>query len=524
MSKNEKTRTWAVTLLTPLHIGDGESLHENLDYVVQNKRLRVYEIDDILMALKDNPSAVSDMGREAFDLQKFMKTYRIDVPPRYELPCQGTSPKKDLRRFLKDAHGRPYLPGSSLKGALRTALWQGLDRRALPPVSDFKNFTSSVKNLCDQPHKDFLRPLSISDSPGLSPGDALVSQEVKFFNIRTGGHGGWKSFEGKGNPTKDRFEDAAGIHVEALKPGTCLYVRGTLDGFLKDPAISRLWSIPSCEGVEDVAHMVQRVNQHYENHARTEWEFFSRFTETGEVRDFYQHLLNGFGSLGKNQDQMIVRLAWGSGWRGMTGDWISHGDLSIVRKESNLGRNTCPSCGGRIFSQPKRGEYFCKKCESRFPTNQLSLFDIFPKTRRLAIKDAIPQLPFGWVLLSPAAAEKFSESVWLPALESIGKSSTEQAVPVGKTESIAPAASPEVPSPKPVRETWSNVMIAYTPGSQEAKVSAGNKTATLKGKAAIEALLPPPLFSTLMAKRKITNVGIDVELIGGTSYKIVGIR
>lgn len=32
----------------------------------------------------------------------------------------------DLNTFVKDAFGRPYIPGSSLKGALRTAILNDL--------------------------------------------------------------------------------------------------------------------------------------------------------------------------------------------------------------------------------------------------------------------------------------------------------------------------------------------------------------------------------------------------------------
>ena len=59
-------------------------------------------------------------------------------------------------------------------------------------------------------------------------------------------------------------------------------------------------------------------------------------------------------------------MSWGSGWRGMTGDWASDEQVKTFRELFNLGRTGKP----------------------------------FPKTRRLVVSGE-PKLPMGWIRLVP---------------------------------------------------------------------------------------------------------------------------
>jgi hypothetical protein len=67
-------------------------------------------------------------------------------------------------------------------------------------------------------------------------------------------------------------------------------------------------------------------------------------------------------------DSIYLQLSWGSGWRGMTGDWMDDGLELAMRELYNLdsGRRNMP----------------------------------FPKTRRLAVLGE-PKLPLGWIRLFP---------------------------------------------------------------------------------------------------------------------------
>jgi CRISPR-associated protein Csm5 len=408
MKEKKQTRTWEITLLTPLHVGDGENLIQNMDYISVKEGLSVIHLDTVLNSISDNPRAVSDLAR--MDLAQFIKSYSLKVQPDYTLPVKGANPR-EVRRFLKNAYGEPYLAGTTLKGAIRTALWTTLDRSGIPPVRDFRKFETAVHKLDGEPHTDFLRPLAISDSIGLKPDGALAAEEIKFFNIQTGNKPGWKDFSSK--RTLDRFQDAAGLFVEALKPGTRVYAKVELSQFLRSEPMRSLWPIPGADGLDDFESFAGVINAYSKKLAMNERGFFAGYGPAAAgVTAFYDDLVkNGFEHIKDMPGTFFLRMAWGSGWKGMTGDWIHGRDLEAVRQERKLGKQGVP---------------------------------IFPKTRRLAMKDGSPVLPMGWAFVKPAADNLFAPRASSPSGKIAPAARSEKSGDVPRTDSSKkPAASPE---------------------------------------------------------------------------------
>ncbi|MEG0156740.1 MAG: type III-A CRISPR-associated RAMP protein Csm5, partial [Anaerovoracaceae bacterium] len=127
----EFLKQYQVTIETigPLFIGAGKQLRKN-EYILEGKRL--YPIDEVkLMALLKRYNL----------LDKFVKDYKTKLADwlkkesvnseelanlgKYELDCRAVEKgtlERDIQLFMKDWQGKPYVPGSSLKGALRTVL------------------------------------------------------------------------------------------------------------------------------------------------------------------------------------------------------------------------------------------------------------------------------------------------------------------------------------------------------------------------------------------------------------------
>ncbi|MBK8536340.1 MAG: hypothetical protein IPL59_15150 [Candidatus Competibacteraceae bacterium] len=97
-----------------------------------------------------------------------------------------------------------------------------------------------------------------------------------------------------------------------------------------------------------------------------EIEFFTTYQVNAPLQQCRQLL----AWLKRRNRQIIpkspMRLAWGSGWRGMTGDGLAESEMAVMREAYRLGRPGLP----------------------------------FPKTRRLAVQGS-PCLPLGWVRLMP---------------------------------------------------------------------------------------------------------------------------
>jgi CRISPR type III-A-associated RAMP protein Csm5 len=153
--------------LTPLHVGDGSTLH-SFDYVVHEGLFyrvsqRIFEkflentggdiaerfvswstdltfkIDNAERDRRNNPRG-GDYNQELSRLRKsfnlyefaktigkervfiaFLQTEKVPVMPMPQV-AKGEPEKQEVRGFQRNGFNQPFLPGSSIKGSLRTAL------------------------------------------------------------------------------------------------------------------------------------------------------------------------------------------------------------------------------------------------------------------------------------------------------------------------------------------------------------------------------------------------------------------
>ncbi|MFW6315282.1 MAG: hypothetical protein ACOC0S_06840 [Desulfohalobiaceae bacterium] len=207
--------------------------------------------------------------------------------------------------------------------------------------------------------------------------------------------------------------------VEALQPEQTMVLQTSLIPFLQDERVQQAGKIPKCAGLQDLESFCRTINRQSLQIVNKEISFFSEYKPaTSSVLEFYQGLMKQILALDKEPHKCILRLAWGSGWLGMTGDWMDQSTMQAVRQEKNLGRKGFP----------------------------------FPKTRRLAMKDGQPRLPLGWVLLEPdeSMRQEFQAAARL----------TRPAPETGKeTQGAAPAAEakqgekpPAAKSPEELRQ------------------------------------------------------------------------
>jgi len=104
------------------------------------------DLDRVLARGGEANALARAMGERAFTWSAWLNERGIapsDVAA-YDLPCPQDPADAPIREALKDAHGRPYLPGSSIKGAIRTAiLW-----RLMSDEPDRRQFAARYVLLC----------------------------------------------------------------------------------------------------------------------------------------------------------------------------------------------------------------------------------------------------------------------------------------------------------------------------------------------------------------------------------------
>lgn len=150
--------TLNLRLLTPLHIGDnkGKKLSPYCDYVFSDdgRYLHYLDLEKIEVAVVEKNALddyvqliqAMDNNRSQMDLKRFLTDrlgLDIDWITRSRIAQTGldSKQKQPVMPVVKNA-GRPYLPGSSLKGALRTAMlydWLVFTKAGKDVIESYRN-------------------------------------------------------------------------------------------------------------------------------------------------------------------------------------------------------------------------------------------------------------------------------------------------------------------------------------------------------------------------------------------------
>lgn len=123
------TTAYTVTCLSPVHIGTGTQFGK-FDGVYQDGQWHVIDLDKVLTHDVNANELARAMSNRDFSWGLWLRNKSIapsDVAT-YTLPCPQDPEDVPIREAMKDVYIQPYLPGSSVKGAIRTAvLWQLLN-------------------------------------------------------------------------------------------------------------------------------------------------------------------------------------------------------------------------------------------------------------------------------------------------------------------------------------------------------------------------------------------------------------
>jgi CRISPR-associated protein Csm5 len=517
-------QTWTVQVLTPLHIGDGRVLSANLDFVPSGvKDVQIIDVMDLIEQLEGNTHALNEVGRMAFGLERIIKDYKLK-PKGYILSSPGTQPPSEIRSHLKDAHNRVVVPGSSIKGGLRTALLAELyaDMRAPQPKINYQAFSKAMAGVAGKdPHHDLLRLLQVSDSPGVDPAH-LMLQEVKYLNLMSETEAGWKDMGTK--KTMTDFRSAKGVFVEAVKPGTEFAVEMNINRFLQQPLVREHLQLRACSGLASMHGLAEAVNNFSRRFILQEKQFFSHFG--AQAAPITQNIERIERLMDHNPASgFCLRIAWGGGWRGMTGNWMDAETLDAVRKTKQLGKIFCPACNHPKPRYIRRLDaYECSSCGRQSPVASLKLFPVFPKTRRLAMSNGAPSEPLGWLALKPCKRQRFFDL----ALDHFRGDGLEK--PSDDPATIPPGGQPlgaaeamETPCTETALKTeelvWPDATITYARQSGIVTAAREEKKAVTRDKALVPAAFAQKLFN----KSKSVQANVVVQVLGN-SYTILEIR
>lgn len=179
-----------MTGLSPVHIGSG-STYSQLDYISKQNKIYILDFNKILEEIP--AESIDDLTKDIIEnfnkniwkgnVEEFLSKYNIDwkkfIEKEYDLI--GKIGKNEINQFIKTGDNI-YIPGSSIKGAIRTAILFHI-LKTHPDKRDqiLNNILSyfddqSIKPLIQSDGKtDLLRALIISDS--------ILNNEDKFVKV-----------------------------------------------------------------------------------------------------------------------------------------------------------------------------------------------------------------------------------------------------------------------------------------------------------------------------------------------------
>lgn len=428
-------KPYRITLRTisPIHIGSGVKLNDIADFVLQNGQFVVINETRLLNWIARRPDAeklADRLAQSLRDQQKKIRHFLAQEPIRsqlrltdiqaYSLQYTG-NPSRDVFAFIKDEQHRPYIPGSSLKGALRSALLRGVmlddssrkneaqvligeEERAFPRKTksgeiEAKVFASSASSVSKVPNFDINRMLVIRDSEEI-PHRRFVVAKIRVLSVNKENT---LSFKQKTNE-----KEPMDIYAEVLWSDTEVQMEMVWQTHLLRQEASQL-------GFSKVEHLLAFLPEYCrrasQNLLEQERCFYERNGQS-ELRDWFAKRLQDLSSL--PEYAFYLPLGWGSGYDAKTiTDLLDVKTFEIVVKSF---KNT------EGLGKPGR----------RRDATWLGPDDS-PKSRKVVMQgDKL--LPLGWVeiRLTPTTAED-----WL----AYRRTALKDRKPVTLTESQPPAYS-----------------------------------------------------------------------------------
>jgi CRISPR type III-A-associated RAMP protein Csm5 len=393
-----KTERFRVRALSPFHIGDSEPWQKDFDYIYHEKSKTVFFID------------FEDFLNQC-DMEFLRKTDEIEAFRQYMLELFKTQKLKILRKYSLP-HGNqdiypfvcggvsPLVPGSSIKGALRTAVISTVLREKLRNGEKVSRPPDDLlRNEVEQNSDNVKQSMDVVQVQDLPLGkDKLKLALFDSYSLQ--------------NSVFAKKKDKTRV-VEAVLENT------ELDGELVLRFSYRETDRGMFRGVREILDISSTLKNHYLYWIPREIAFLTRYlsTEIKPVIDFYQSLLKKL-----ENGTLLLHVGFGTGWEGKTGAFLEnnrfmwnrgildylrslrdrdkwgHQFMKLIRNSSRYLK--CPRGHSRLdLSRNGSDNVFCPECNTDYGIDMLKVNYPFPKSRKFVSSRGL-LLPPGWLELT----------------------------------------------------------------------------------------------------------------------------
>ncbi|MCP8309200.1 MAG: type III-A CRISPR-associated RAMP protein Csm5 [archaeon] len=320
MSQLVETHNYTIETISPIHIGSGEKLFRT-DYVIHGGRLYVINIDRLIDSLKAEQAKIFSQLIQKGNISIALQS--LNVKPndyikyaKYVIPCDFQLGQK-LQTHIKDIDYKPYIPGSSIKGSIRTAICYNLfaipkERERLiqevfkrshseKAISEFIESIFGSEDGKRSPHYDVMKFLRISDSKSLNP-NSMEIQKIEVIN--------------RESPSRYR-KTGIKIDAEVIKAGFSTSGKLAIDKTLYQKTYLKYADeFPNYKILTSIDMIISYINKFTSDLINKELDFARKYNII-LLQNFYSDLKkNHLEKLDKNR--FLLRVGWGSGYLATT--------------------------------------------------------------------------------------------------------------------------------------------------------------------------------------------------------------
>jgi CRISPR-associated protein Csm5 len=312
-----------LSTLTPLHVGSGETLEKDFDYAIFKKRTWVMNTEKVADAFM-----FDENGRYLPDLETTPPAQLLkpgDFDPNsslfhYVMPGtpHASTTGAAVQAHIKDVFSKPYLPGSSIKGALRTIIFREayaangkpLDHQPLERSPRWAAQKLERALLGKDANHDLMRAVHVTDSQSLPANDYLQLLNAHVFG---------------------RSKVGSPIALECVKGDAVFKATLTIDDYLFQDEQAQQQLRFTTNQETWLRHLAQHANDQAHRRIKQEMGFYQARQKEGAAR-FYRQL----ASLSKEMptDTFLLQVGWGGGWDSKTVAYL----LSAGEKEAIIDR------------------------------------------------------------------------------------------------------------------------------------------------------------------------------------------
>ncbi|MCU0445277.1 MAG: type III-A CRISPR-associated RAMP protein Csm5 [Microscillaceae bacterium] len=318
--------------LTPLHIGSGKEYQGNFEFVYFAKENKIAIIDDekvFEIIGKANLDEWVNLIDKKGDLYKFIKEQKSDIQLQdvagkiINVVGKPPSQQQTIKQFIQSATQGAYIPGSSLKGAIRTIILNDLIKEKPQFAQQKRNLGFDSKNgfrykdgelvkhyLGKDPNHDLLRLLQVSDFQANTEINTICIQS----NILNQFNNGWAIKQGQTG------------FVECIPAKTTLQGKIHIPENLKKQIQEKKYPIKNIEDLS-LDKLFKTINEHTRSLVSDELDFWDEEGEPDALGEYVNILSELEEQLQQCPDnECIIRISAGAGWDFMTGAWAKGTD------------------------------------------------------------------------------------------------------------------------------------------------------------------------------------------------------